>query len=50
MKKYILLSPILVLFLIGCATIPKNASVLNQKVSEGIERNQTETEKIRGLQ
>jgi len=34
------------LALTGCASIPKNGAVLSARVSQGIERNQTETEKI----
>lgn len=34
------------LALTGCASIPKNGAALSARVSEGIRRNQTETEKI----
>lgn len=34
------------LLLVGCSSIPKHASILNQQVSEGISKNQTEVEKI----
>ncbi|WP_299834046.1 hypothetical protein [uncultured Tenacibaculum sp.] len=42
-KSLILLSTLLI---ISCATIPKNASVLSASVTQGIERLQTENEKI----
>lgn len=35
-----------VLFTAGCSTIPENGALLAAKLTEGIERNQTETEKI----
>ena len=44
-KTFVIL--LLVIFpLVGCSTVPKNGSVLNQKVSEGIQKNQLEVEKI----
>ncbi len=46
MKKIIIVSISLFVLFSGCSTIPKNASILNAKVSEGIKRNQIETEKI----
>lgn len=46
MKKTLLILFLLVVPLAGCSTVPKNGSVLNQKVSEGINKNQVEVEKI----
>ena len=46
MKKTITMSLFPVFLIAGCSTIPENASILNEKVSEGIKRNQVETEKI----
>ncbi len=44
--KVLLIALALSTTLLGCTHIPKNASVLNQKVSEGIGRNQLEVEKV----
>lgn len=46
MERKLILVVSMVLVLAGCTTIPRHGSVLNQKVSEGIARNQVETEKI----
>lgn len=46
MKKTLLILLLVVVPLAGCGTVPKNGSVLNQKVSEGIQKNQLEVEKI----
>jgi CRISPR/Cas system-associated endonuclease Cas1 len=46
MKKTVTINLLAVLLTAGCSTIPKHASILNEKVSEGIRRNQVETEKI----
>lgn len=35
-----------VVSLSGCSSIPENGAILNQKVSDGISKNQAETEKI----
>lgn len=42
----ILIPLILAPLLFGCASIPENAALLNQRVSDGIQRNQTETDAI----
>jgi hypothetical protein len=36
----------MVVHLVGCSTVPQNGSVLNRKVSEGINKNQIEVAKI----
>lgn len=46
MKKIITINLLAILLIAGCSTIPRNASILNEKVSEGIRRNQIEIEKI----
>lgn len=46
MKKKFLILFLLIVPLFGCSTTPQNGSVLNQRVSDGIERNQVEIEKI----
>lgn len=35
-----------ILFFAGCTTVPKNGALLSAKLTEGIQRNQAETEKI----
>lgn len=46
MKKKLISLMLAVISLFGCTSIPENGSMLNQKVSEGIARNQIEVEKI----
>jgi len=46
MKKIITINLLAILLIAGCSTIPRNASILNEKVSEGIRRNQIEIEKV----
>jgi len=46
MKKIITINLLAILLIAGCSKIPRNASILNEKVSEGIRRNQVEIEKI----
>lgn len=42
----ILIPLVLAPLLLGCASIPENAALLNQRVADGIERNQAETDAI----
>ncbi|WP_430409279.1 hypothetical protein [Kordia sp.] len=44
MKKILMI--LAFLFFLSCATIPKNASVLSSSVTQGIERLQSENEKV----
>lgn len=46
MKKISFILCFFIVSLMGCSSIPKNGAILNQKVSEGISKNQTEVEKI----
>lgn len=46
MKKIITINLLAMLLIAGCYKIPRNASILNEKVSEGIRRNQVEIEKV----
>lgn len=46
MKKIVTLNLLAMFLIIGCYKIPRNASILNEKVSEGIRRNQVEIEKV----
>lgn len=46
MKKLVVSLLLLTAPLIGCSSIPENGALLNAKVSEGIAKNQLETEKI----
>ncbi|MDS1310086.1 hypothetical protein [Marinobacter xiaoshiensis] len=46
MKKIPIVFLLMILSLVGCSTIPRNGSILNQQVSDGIIRNQIEVEKI----
>ncbi|MCK4824874.1 hypothetical protein KA005_54485 [bacterium] len=46
MKKIITINLLAMLLIAGCSKIPRNASILNEKVSEGIRRNQVEIEKV----
>jgi hypothetical protein len=45
-RAFLLLTLVAALGLCGCPAIPKNAAALTAKVSEGILRNQAETERI----
>ncbi len=42
----IVVLPMIVLLLTSCASIPKNSSILSSKVTEGIQKIQTENEKV----
>ena len=46
MKKHIYCSLLISFSVVGCGSIPENGAVLNQKVTEGIERNQAQVENI----
>lgn len=46
MRKVTLFCVLTALLLAGCSSIPENGSMLNQQVSEGVGKNQTEVEKI----